>query len=129
VVLDRTRNNVAAAGAGGEGNTADRGIVASLPPLVKTISFGRAPTASATPRPGRVHLTACLASLHINARGVPACTAEYGQHRLEDARVEGRRCGVIEVDAIGGCHRSEISISGKHRGKRVTEPLRNPLEE
>jgi hypothetical protein len=69
-------------------------LIASVPPLVKTISRGLALASVVQPQAG-------LAPRAVDARRVAVMVGQVRQHGVEHLRPQRRGGGVVEVDAHG----------------------------
>ena len=79
----------------------------SVPPLVKTISWGFAPMSAATcSRAVSTADRACWPGV-VDGGGVGEVGGEIGKHGVENLGLDGRRGVVIEVDAA---HVAVLSI-------------------
>ena len=97
-------------------------LLASVPPLVNTISRASRADRPREPLVGVVERLAGDAAERVRRRRVAERAAEERQHRLEHLGAQGRRRGVIEVDR----HRAAIvdsrPVSPRSRDARVRVP-------
>ena len=90
------------------GDALEREVVASVAPLVKTISLCDAPIRAATWRRAARRLAGPPAGGVVEAGGVADLVAQERQHRVEHAGVDRRGRVVVEVDHAGSWRRVRV---------------------
>src|SRR3972149_5972056 len=92
----------------GEGGPPDRRVVAFAAAAGEDDVAGPGAEALGYRAAGSLQRLARLSPLEVDAGRVAPDVAQIGEHRVEDARVEGRRRRVVEGDAPWVLHRSRL---------------------
>ena len=98
-------------------------LSASVPLPVKTISPGSAPSSSGHLAPRRLDRLAGLASFLVQARRIAPEAVQVRLDRLQHARVQRRRGGVVEVDAA----RASLTLRDKTSDSPAPAPRRSAI--